>query len=66
MFVVVCLHAMARGQNITDVAQAEAFLEDYNIKVSESLNARVKASWTYNTNLTDENADKMVRIALFE
>lgn len=41
---------------------AKIFLDQFNTEAVPILYASTLASWAYNTNITDENADKMVRI----
>lgn len=49
-----------RQGNNTDEEAAQAFLEQYNALYADLANKYVLADWTYNTNLTDENADAAV------
>ncbi len=46
--------------NNTDEEVAKIFLGQYNARYSFLANAYVKADWTYNTNLTDENGEAAV------
>ena len=45
-----------RAGTNTNEDEAIAFLEQYNEEYGALLNKYVKASWNYETNLTDENA----------
>jgi hypothetical protein len=47
-------------QKITDTAQAQAFLDDFNVRGEVVYNDVMKTLWTYNTNLTDYNQQKQV------
>lgn len=44
----------------TNEADAIAFLDQYNAEFPPILNRYVIASWNYETNLTDENANAVV------
>ncbi len=49
-----------RAGTNTNEDEAIAFLEQYNEEYGALLNKYVKASWNYETNLTDENANYLV------
>lgn len=53
------LSRSAVGVN-NDEAQAKAFLDLYNKEYSRLTTEATLASWNYETNLTDENAAKLV------
>ncbi|XP_062859441.1 angiotensin-converting enzyme [Trichomycterus rosablanca] len=46
---------------ITDEAQAEQFLSQYNSTAEEVWNAYTEASWDYNTNINEENKQIMLQ-----
>ena len=48
----------------TNEDEAKAFLQEYNTQYGALLNAYVKASWNYETNLTDENAYQVVSVLI--
>ena len=45
------------GQN-TNEEEAKEFLASYDVQYGILLNLATKASWNYETNITDDNADK--------
>ncbi|KAM9006207.1 angiotensin-converting enzyme isoform X2 [Sarcophilus harrisii] len=45
---------------LTDEAEAEKFLEEYDRLGQGIMNAYVEASWAYNTNITEENSKIML------
>ena len=49
------------GSN-TNEDEAKAFLEQYNEEYGALLNKYTKASWNYETNITDENDHILVEI----
>ena len=55
---------MADGKLNTNEDEAQAFLSRYNAEYGVLLNRYVIASWNYETNLTDANAEILVRLFL--
>lgn len=53
------LVAVAAAQTPTE-EQARIFLEKFNTEAEELYHQSSLASWNYNTNITDENVQKMV------
>lgn len=54
------LSAVVTPQNITQ--QAQNFLEQFNKRAEDISYESSLASWNYNTNITTENAEKMVSV----
>lgn len=46
----------------TNEQEAKNFLADYNQELEKLTNIAVHADWEYNTNLTEENAEKSVNV----
>lgn len=46
----------------TNEQEAKNFLVDYNQELEKLTNIAVHADWEYNTNLTEENAEKSVNV----
>lgn len=53
------LVAVTAAQSLTE-EKAAAFLETFNSKAEDLSHESALASWNYNTNITDENVQKMV------
>ena len=58
MFVV--LVSADPGRLAAEEAQGEAFLEEYDAASAAARRRNIEAAWTYNTNITRGNQDKMV------
>lgn len=55
------LVAVAAAQSSTE-EKAKIFLENFNSKAEDLSHESALASWNYNTNITDENVQKMVSV----
>ena len=52
----------AIGEKITDLEVAKGFLVDFNEKAMELYYWSTETAWAFNTNLTEENQRKQVRV----
>ena len=52
----------AIGDKITDIDVAKEFLADFNEKAMDLYYWSTEAAWAFNTNLTEENQRKQVRV----
>ena len=51
-----------KDEMITDLSRAMEFLEKENLESQKVYSRAVLAAWNYNTNITEENFDRMVGI----
>lgn len=54
------LSAVVTSQDVTQ--EAQKFLEEFNSRAENISYESSLASWNYNTNITEENANKMVSV----
>lgn len=55
-----CMLALFRSSTQDVTSEAKVFLQEFQIVGEEIYHQSAVAQWAYNTNITDENAQKMV------
>jgi len=56
LFFCLCISALTSPEKNTDEEEAKKFLKEYNAAFGILLNEATKASWNYETNITEENS----------